>query len=222
MNNTYIIWDLECDHIKPQHANPIQFAALAIDPIKLKLIPDSKINIKIRPPDINTKDYLDFHSDTINFHAKNRNVQPEKLVEEWKGYTEEKIAWKTVIQYLQMWNPSNNYYKRPIAVGANLEGYDFPIVEKVNKRNGFTKELFFRRDTVDIQKVCGWFLLDKRGGPQNLKVGTLGEYFGLEADYHDAMEDVIVCAKIFVRFKSWCRRLAEKQNFKGSMKGAEL
>lgn len=224
MNRTFIVLDTECDYNKPVDiCNVVQIAALAIDPIKLTLIPNSKFNIHICPPDIDNNGYFELHEDTINFHAKNQNIQPQDIIKQWKEYIDEKTAWQLVVQYFKRWNPKNDFFHNPIAVGANLHGFDLPIIKRINAKYGITKDLFWLRDTVDVQHLCWEWLHFRKDCPNNFKMDTLRPYFGMSNENaHDAMQDVEDTAKIFIRFIKWMRELSEKQTFKGKMKGMKL
>lgn len=217
MAKYYIVLDLETDWNKPEdeRCDAVQIASIMLDYDTLKEIPNSTFNSPIKPPDFDQKDYYDYHKDTLDWHCKLNKCDWPTLRAKWEKYPEEKVVWNSFLQYLKRYNPKEAMYTAPTAVGANIITFDLLILDRIAKRNGTTKTLFYMRDTVNVQFLVQQHLHYRKDAPKNYTMDTLRDYFGIKNDgAHDALFDVRTTAAIFRRFWNWQRTIAAKTDFR--------
>lgn len=217
---TLLVVDYESDSPDPDTCEPVQLSAIAIDPYKLEFIKDSEFDIVIKPDDIDNKDYLELHEQTINFHAKNMNVSPDKVLEKWRTGVDQKTALNSFLQYIKKYNPKNNsFYTAPIFCGANPD-FDIKIFKRYCNKYGITfKNLFWWRDTLDVISISNLWLQWKEDCPRDFKMDTLREYFGIPlAGAHNSLNDVIDEGKLLIRYLQFFKKVSEKTTFAGCFK----
>ena len=102
-NSRWIIcFDFETDSPDRETCNPVQLAAVPIDPETLEVKKDQSFNIVIKPDGINKKEYLtDEREKTIQWHADNYGVTFEEILDKWKTGVTEKVAWKNCLRRSQ-------------------------------------------------------------------------------------------------------------------------
>jgi DNA polymerase III epsilon subunit-like protein len=217
MAKYYCVLDLETDLPTPtdERCNPVQIGCLMLNYDTLEEIPNSRFNSPIKPFDFDKEDYKDYHSSTLQWHCKLNGCTLDDLLAKWAKYPDEKTVCKSFVQYLKKYNPKETMYTAPTPVGANLITFDLPIIDRLLKRNGINKSLFFLRGTVDVQFLVEQYLHYKKDAPKNYKMDTLREYFDIKNEgAHDALFDVITTAAIFRRFWKWQRVIAAKTDFR--------
>ena len=92
MNNRWIIvFDWETDGTDPTTCNPVELAAVPIEPRTLEIKTDKAFSTVIKPPGITKEDYFtDERQKTIEWHAKQRGVESADIVAAWKKGKSEK------------------------------------------------------------------------------------------------------------------------------------
>ena len=211
----YFIFDFETDGVDPHSCNPVQVAAVVIDPLKLEIIPGSEFNTMMKPPGIDKDDYFtDERNGTIMFHSVNQKKTPEEIVQIWKDSPEQDLAWDMFVNYIKKWNPKQDKWNAPIPGGANIADFDLPIAKRLNEKYGVNNEtLFWQRDCdyADVQRLAYMWFEGVSVGPPNYKVDTLREFFQMEMEgSHDALKDVQDCAELIIRFLSLTRHCAAR------------
>lgn len=212
--------DFESVGADPETCDPVQLSALVVDPYKLEIIDGSEFDIKIRPDSIDKENYLELNEESINWHAKLRNKNPQDVVNEWKKGIDTKTSIKSFVSYVEKWNPKkNSFYTACLWGGAN-PSFDITIFKRYCKDYSInTKNLFWWRDTIDIINVAWMWLQWQDNPPSDYKMDTLREYFGLSLDdAHDALQDVRDEAKILIRFLNFYKRISEKTVFANCFK----
>ncbi len=214
----YICLDIESDSPKPfdENCNPVQISAMVLDYHSLEEVPNSRFNSGIRPEGLETEKYYNEHSSTLQWHCKVKGCTWDKLKATWAEFPEEKQVWKSFYQYVNKYNVAKGIWGAPVPVGANIEGFDLPVLERVAKKHGNDlSKMLYMRDSVNVQFLCYQWLHNKKDAPKNYKMDTLRDYFMMSNEgAHDAMFDVISTAAIFRRFWKWQRQVAEKANFR--------
>ena len=92
MNKRWIIvFDWETDSPDPHTCNPVELAAIPIEPRTLEIKEDKAFSTVIKPPGFNKEEYFtDDRQKTIEWHAKQRGVTSEDIIKAWKKGKSEK------------------------------------------------------------------------------------------------------------------------------------
>jgi DNA polymerase III epsilon subunit-like protein len=208
---TIVVFDLETDSTDPSICNIVQIGAVAINPIKLEIIPDSEFNIRVKPPGIEKPEYITEQiSDTINFHARVMNITREDVIATWKRGADTRFAWGLFSDYINKHNPTKSMHTAPIAAGVNLKDFDLIIADRLNAKYG-VNTMFNGRDKVDLKDMIFLWFEGLTFGPVNYKMDTLRQFFKMETDGgHDALKDVRDEAELIIRFMKLHRECASK------------
>jgi len=222
--NKICVYDMETDNINPYTCNPVQLAALMINPRTLQIELGSEFNIMMRPLDIDDKDYAQRHKDTIEWHANLKNCTSEQIVETWKNAPMQKDAFNMFKTYLLRHHTKTkkkSQFSAPVAAGYNIEGFDNIIVRRLcDSYGGLTKRgevsLFHGRDQIDgMRMVMNWF--ENSDELSSYSMDSVRELLGMPSDNaHDALQDVRDTAWVITSFMKLHRRFAEQVTFKGS------
>lgn len=214
-----MVADIETDSTDPDTCEMVQLSALIIDPNKLEVIPDSEFDIYICPGDINKEDYISLHKDTLNFHAKNRNMNIKDLLDDWRKGIDTKTAVNSFVQYLNKWNPKKSFTNNFIFAGANPE-FDLTILKRYFKEfNLNLKTHFWLRDTTNVQHHAFMWLEQTNDPPLDYKMDTLRSYFGIpDLNAHNSLQDVRDEAALLIRFLKLYKAMAKKVKFRDAFK----
>ena len=221
MNNRWIIvFDWETDGPDPTTCNPVELAAIPIDPRTLDIKIDKAFNATIKPPGITKEEYFtDEKQKTIEWHAKQRGVTSEDIIQTWKSGKSEKIVWKNFCEYCKKFEiekSRDSWYTEPIAAGYNIIGFDLPICQRLAKKHK-TKMPFAKVTKIDIMDML-FFWLENLDEPQNMRLDTMRDWFGIKAEQaHEAFSDTVDSAKLLTQFMKFHRRQSSVAKFKGAM-----
>lgn len=210
-----VVFDFETDGKDPYTCNPVQLAAIIINPRTLEVIEGSEFKIDIRPDGIDKTEYWTVDRvDTAKWHASNYEVPLEDIQKKWLESTPESTAWDLFLKYLE------NYavgYKSPISAGMNIRDFDLIIIKRLEEKYK-SKPLFSKRDKIDILDFCfSWF--ENLVEPNSYSLDNLRKFFGIDTKgSHDAIKDVQDEAKIIIKFLNLHRSISHKVKFKGSFK----
>lgn len=219
------VFDFETDGSDPRVCSPVQIAAVIIDPVKLEIIKDSEFNVFCKPEVIENDPNYEYTTDILDFHARVSGCSQEQILQKWKEYPSQEIAWNNFVTYLEKYHcggrKKKSIFTAPICAGYNINRFDLKIVERlsnkyktVDPKEG-TQSLFYPRDVLDIMNLIFYWFEDL-----NLKSYSLDnvrEYLGISKDgAHDALKDVKDCANILIRFLRLHRNLVKKIKFEGS------
>ncbi len=217
-NNKIAVYDYETDGKFPDECNPVQIAAIIIDPRTLEIIPGAEFNSMMRPPDFDEPNYGEVHKDTIQWHAKIRKTSVEEVLAKWKVAPSQKSVWEQYTQFLGKYNNNTarpTEFGAPIAAGFNIIGFDNIICNRL-KTTYKTKFLYNRVYKFDLMDILySWF--ENNPEVEKMSLDYLREYFGLPLDNgHDALQDVKDTAAILVRVLKLQRHFGQKVQFKGA------
>tara|TARA_R110002020_G_scaffold347699_3_gene561383 strand:- start:326 stop:1000 length:675 start_codon:yes stop_codon:yes gene_type:complete len=221
MNNRWIIvFDWETDSPDPHTCNPVELAAIPIEPRTLEIKKDKAFNTVIKPPGFNKEEYFtDDRQKTIEWHAKQRGVTSEDIIKMWKKGKSEKIAWKNFCEYCKKFHIEKSYgnwYTEPIAAGYNIIGFDLPICQRLSDKHK-TGMPFAKVNKMDIMDLL-FYWFENLDEPKNMRLDTMREFFSLKtAQAHEAYSDTLDTAKLLVQFLQFHRRQARVGKFKGAM-----
>ena len=224
------VFDFETDSPDPLTCQPVELAAIMIDPRKLQFIDGSEFSSMMRPVDIEDEDYYEVHKDTIDWHARQLNKQPMDVLDSWKAAPLQKNVWGDFKRYLNMYHLSESrksVFTAPLAAGANILNFDLPIIQRLSEKyhdigkRGETK-LFFGRDRID-SLLISFLFFENAEDPTSYSMDTLREYFGMSQDgAHTAIQDVKDSGEIIIRFMRQIRSLAGRLKFQDCCKNNPL
>lgn len=224
MNKTILIVDLETDSIDPETANPIQIGAIAIDPNRLQIIPDSEFYSWCRPEMLEHPNYYPDHKRTIDFHLRNYGLTLDQFTEKLKSVPTEKQVFENFVEYTKKYHTKasgQNIFTAPKLAGFNSFNFDFPIIDRLCKKYGFVdknnkENLYFTRDSIDILKIVTLWL-EPLNELKSFSMDSLRDYFGMASGQaHDAMFDVKQEAELLIKFLALFKKLGPQITFKGS------
>lgn len=212
------VYDFETDGKDPHECNPVQLAAVIIDPRKLHII--DTFSSMIRPPTIEASDYVSVHKDTIDWHSKIRKCTPEQVIQSWKDAPQEKHVWDQYTRFLgnHHEDPKRlSSFNAPLPAGFNIINYDNIICERLVKRYG-TKCLYNKLHKLDLMDhLFVWF--ENAEDVEKMNLDYLRTYFGMSTKgAHDALQDVKDTAAIIIKLLQMIRSISPKVKFKGSFK----
>ena len=237
LHRKLLIADFESDSPKPEVCQPVQLAALMIDMYTLEVVEDSKFCSmmkpdikdwgKIKPEIVDWESYTKDKDivDTAKWHAKNYKVGVDEIFKMWEEAPEQRHVWDQFRSYVTKYNVKKSIWGAPVCGGMNIRDFDLTIVDRLNTKYGLDN-IFWRRDVYDIQDFVGHWLPYRKDCPNNFKMDTLREYFGLTTDNaHDALKDVEDEAEIIIRFmklhQSLCNKIAFTPKDKAKLKAKE-
>lgn len=213
-----VVFDFETDGKDPETANPVELAAIVLDPRKLTQLRNAEFHAHIKPYGIDDVDeddkptyFTEARMDTIQWHAKMKGCSTTDIIESWRKGQSEEHAWKDFANFVNEFNRKKTYWTAPIAAGANIIDYDLVIASRLNKRYGIN-DFFWKRDRLDVLQFCFPWFESMSDGPQNYKMDTLREYLQIEnnGNAHEALPDVKDSAQVIVKFLNLHRKIAKK------------
>lgn len=201
--------ELNCELVEP-----IQIAALAIDPRSLKPARhNATFSALMRPEG-------DFEA-RMDPKALKHN---KKTTEEIRAAVPREVVWQSFHRWASSWNPTPSQIRTaPILAGKNVRYFDGPILNWMSKRyktadkNGVNR-LFHPRRVLDLDDyLFAWFEGNSEL-PDHYSFDVVRPYLGVSNDdYHDALADVRITAEILCRFLQLHRRLFPTVPFRGSL-----
>lgn len=223
MNHRWIIvYDLETDSPDPLIANPVEIAAVPINPRTLEIKMDDTFQVTVKPPGIEDDKYFTTSvQKTIDWHASTRGCSSTDIVSYWKSGKCQKVAMKNFCSYLEKYHIEKDpgrkiYFTEPVYSGYNVDNFDDIIIRNMCEVHKLDYP-FSKTGNMDLLNyITYWF--ENLPEPENYKLDTLKEFFGLQShgQAHSAISDVIDTAKILVRFLNFARRQVNINKFKGS------
>lgn len=201
LTNNLIVYDFETDGKDPRTCQPIQIAAVVINPFKMDYYrnPDGGhvyFNSLMRP-NLET-----FDESSVPIHKKTKEMLAEAPLPQQ--------VWKDFQTFVRQWNTNgkNDDWNSPVSVGFNNDKYDITIVQRLCEqykmvRSDGKQSLFKDFQSFDVLKMAQcWFHWSKE--PHSLSMDNLRKFFGMSKESkenaHDALSDVIDTGDIFKKF----------------------
>ena len=220
MNNRWIIvFDWETDSPNPETCNPVELAAIPVNPRTLEIKKEQAFRATIRPDGIDTEEYFTKErQDTIAWHAKQRGVETEDIVKDWKTGQSEKVVWKNFCNYCSKYEVDKKpgqWYTEPIPSGYNIIGFDLVIANRLAEKYK-TKSPFSKVTKIDMMDILFmWF--ENLDEPSSMKLDAFRKFLGMNAaQAHEALSDTIDEAELLVKFMKFHRRQSTVGKFKGA------
>jgi len=224
--NKIVVYDFETDSPNPNICNPVQLAAIVVNPRTLEIIPDSEFRSYMRPPTIDENDYIEKHKDTIEWHTKVNSCKVEDIIKLWKNAPLEKDVFNDFKEYLLRYHTRTsrkNKFSAPIRAGHNIIKFDNIIMQRLAERyhsldNEGVMDLFNPRDQIDAL-LLSFLFFENLEDPKRYSMDELRSYLGMSSKgAHSANQDVLDTANLIIRFMRLSRRVAEKTTFKNAFK----
>lgn len=219
-----VVFDFETDGTDPNTCNPVQLAAIVIEPRTLNIITDSEFCTYIKPDEINNDSYYNDHKDTIDWHANNMKITAAKVIDKWKAAPSEKNVWSDFKDYLLRYHKQDrrkSKFSAPIAAGANILRFDLIIIERLSVKYGDLDKdnnikVFYPRDKIDTMLWCfAWF--ENLEEPLKYNMNYLRNFFGMSTKgSHDALKDVNDTAQLVIKFLKLHRAYSSQVKFKNA------
>jgi DNA polymerase III alpha subunit (gram-positive type) len=194
-SSNYVIFDFETDGLNVETLQPLQIAAVVVNPRNLQLYEGAHFSSYIRP----------------DFTTLNRDVlEKNKILEsDLKDAPLPKVVWKDFAKWVSDFDVVlEKGKKKPIPVGYNIKNYDLPIYKRLNSE--YKVKDFFSPFNVDVLELsyC-WF--ENNTQVQSLSLDFLRNFFKLPTKgAHNAIVDVQQTAEIFIEFMKTFRHLGER------------
>jgi len=208
-HKTYIVADFETGGLDCKKHEPIELAAVAIDPYKLEIVPNSEFCSLMRPL---FPDNLEAKALEVNGRTKEELLHPD--------VPHPKSVWTDFCRYAKSYNKGNSRWTAPILIAHNVD-FDFGFMSKLardyklgyNADNDRCNLFFTNKDTVDL--LFWWF--EGSSELPNLRLDSFRDYTGYsKEDAHSALPDVIFTAKVLIRYLSFQRKIANSGKFRGA------
>jgi len=216
--NYFVVFDFETDGVDPNICQPVQIAAILVDPYNLEPIDSSVFCSDMKPEGIDNEEYFtDKINNTIKWHSENQGVKPEDIIKRWKESPPQKMVWKNFVQHINKYNKKKTQTGTPVACGMNIRNFDLPIANRLNKLYNVSR--LFNYEVVDLRDLFFYSLLwDVEVNSRSLD--NMRKYFGLSnKNAHDALQDVRDETAFITRYLKYFKNVFNKGNpYKGCMK----
>lgn len=217
-NNTIIVFDFETSGFSEINDEPVQIAAVALDPRTLEIIPESEFNSLMKPVNILSGTEAEIRtkwnkcSGAWDINKKTRKELESAPLPEH--------VWKAFVDHVKKYNVAG-YGGKPIPSGHNIQGFDLLWVDALCQRYKVAVDKSGRQTFLNTRTVLDtlnlaflWF--ESNPEPENLKMDTLRKWFGINEVGHDALVDVKTSAMILQSFMKLHRNYAPKVKFKNA------
>jgi len=213
MNRDIIVFDFETGGRNPHKCQPTQIGAMALDGRDFKV--KGTFNSMMRPI-IDDEKAIKAGFDPI-----------EEGALKVTGQTREKLAkaplpkgvWKKFCNFVNKYNWKGTPFFAPIACGYNIRGYDMHIVNRLCEQYGpydsarSEQKIFNKIYQYDVlQDMKLWTEGDK--SINSLSLDSLRKLFSMDDENaHDALQDVIDTANIFIMLQKARRKVYQNMKF---------
>jgi len=200
-----VVYDLETTGIDATKVFPIQFAALPIDGVNLKIREDNVFNQMCKPPDFDYMiDFTDSNAASKQglwkFHAEHRGVSVEQIIELVRTSPPMELVFEQFQQFIAQFKVKS---QNPVLGGFNIANYDNVIINRLLKgKKGPWNPIFY----LDAMQMCYTWL--RSAELKSHSLDNLRQYFGLSKGGHEALKDCKDTAIILTRFLQYQQQLA--------------
>ncbi len=202
----FIFLDTETTGLDPKEgAEIIQIAAVAINPTTLEFYEDGEFQIFLKPltPELASPKAIEVIGQDVFEKCKKEGIEP-------------KVGLQKFMDWINSYNttPGKKFYGQPFVVGHNIT-YDLMMIHDAL----FDKhKLYKKRDDLPFcsRPLDTWafFFSLYESDPEVSKytLDSLASVLGMSrtAATHDALEDVKIGAKAFIRFMKLYRQFKKK------------
>lgn len=210
-----IVYDFETGSPDPYTCEPLQLAAVAIQPRNLVIIPGSQFQSYIRPRNVDNIQQQALDVNKIRLDMVENAPELESVFTDFVEYTR---------QYRATAVKSKSTINAPIAGGFNINNFDNIIIDRLSKEfkkaNAWDEDrqrtnIFNGLNTYDALQTC-WHLfenMDTDVGPENMKLVSILKWAGIPTDgAHNAIVDVQRTATLIIKLMKMHRHVAARLN----------
>ena len=215
-----VYYDYETGSLNPSTTQPLELAAVMIDPRKLEIIKGSEFHSFIRPFEPAEAAKLGLAPIEQQALAKN-NIKLDDLMD----YPDEKTVWQDFVDYQYQYNPKKDTWNAAISAGFNIDNYDRYIVDRLCERYGpwdkkkGQQKIFNPVQSVDLKNIT-WLFNENNPAVERNSFDSIREWLGLSTDNaHRAIIDVRQGAAVLCSFMKMIRFWVGKTDFKSKFKG---
>lgn len=229
ITNPYCFFDFETGSKVPENTQPIQLAAVLIDPIKLTIIENSEFVSYIKPI-IDNDEAIKAGLAPLEDEALDINKITRQMLEEAPPT---KLVWNNFANHIKKFQKGKaSQWNAPIPAGFNIIKFDMIIVNRLCKEFGPFSEtenrqaIFHMNYYYDLfQTYLQWF--ENWNQIKSFSMDSLRELLGLSKDgAHNALIDVRQGAEVLIRFLKMYRNLnaeaSPRIKFKGTMSNVRI
>ncbi len=211
---TIIFYDFETGSKKARTTQPLELAAVAINPRKLEVIPDSLFHslIKPWPEDIRIAKGLDPIEDealAVN-HIELKDLE---------GAPTEDIVWKNFTQYTYQYNPKKSSWDAPIQAHFNGANFDMHITDRLCEmydpwdKKWNKQKIFNPIEFIDLARIT--WLMNENNHVEANNMNAIREWLGIPTEgSHRADKDVLDGAEVLCRMMRLMRSWSLRTEFK--------
>ena len=222
-NQNIIVYDFETGGKKKNVSQPIQIAAIALDPKKLEVL-EGGVFESLMKPILDDDEAIELGLEPLQDKALDIN---HKTREELAKAPKTAVVWDAFGKWVKTFNPKGNKWGRPVKAGFNNFKFDDIIVDRLCGQEPYKlgpyddeygqEDMFHPIHAIDVMKLC-WYWFESIDLPmRGMSMDALREYFGMQSENaHDALVDVVDTAEILVRFlklSRYCHNGLPKPDF---------
>lgn len=179
---TIVFFDLETGGLNPRKHPITQIAAIALDDELAELESfEAKVIFSVLE---GTREALTKQKYTPEVWAR-EGRRADEVARDFSAFLKRHASIERIAA-------SGKPYKLALCAGHNAAAFDGPFLHEWFKRIGLFCPIAFH--VLDTMQRAAWFFLENPEvtPPENLKLGTLCEYFGIPLgdDAHDALADI--------------------------------
>ncbi len=226
--NLILMYDFETNNINPYNCQPIEIAAVMIEPRNLEIIPGSLFYSLIKPIPDELCDSIDTYWNVIQDEPRKTIAKTDQKALDVNKKTLEQLStapclktvWHSFSEYILNYNPSKKSWNGPILAGFNNNGFDDIILNRISQKYGYFDEdrqqcsLFHPIINIDLMKMLfPWF--ESNAELDKFKMDTFRSFLGIYTENaHSADADVEDQAKILIQLMKLTRKYSRVTNWK--------
>jgi len=183
--NNIAVFDFETSSTDPKTTQPLSLACVMVDPLKLKILPNSEFYTLIKPEDEKTVE------------AEALKVNKLTIAELNEKGVDLEIAWSNFHNYLQQYRKGKTKQSKIIPSGFNICNFDLVIYERLNER--FKKSDVFN-ETKSLDLFHDFYRWWHNEEIIYMNMGEIRKRLGMSLEgAHNSLVDVRDCARILLK-----------------------
>lgn len=196
--NNICVFDFETGSAEPKTTQPLSLAAVMVDPLKLKIIPNSEFYTLIKVEDEKTIEPKALEVNNLSIAECNE-----------KGVDIE-IAWKNFHNYLQQYRKGKTKQSKIIPSGFNICNFDLVIYNRLNER--FKMASVFN-DTKSLDLFHDFYRWWHNEEIIYMNMGEIRKRLGMSLEgAHNSLVDVRDCSRILLKMLNLYRTIKPRFN----------
>lgn len=212
---TIIYYDFETGSLNPSTTQPLELAALAIDPRKLEVIKGSLFHAKIRPLDDEQATAA-----SLDPVEKTALAVNHLTLEELQDCPTEESVWKSFVDWTYQFNPKKSTWEAPLAAGYNINNFDCKIINRLSEwydpwdKKKCQQKIFNPIQSIDLKDIM-WLINENNPEIEGGSFDAIRKWMGMPTDgAHKANIDVEQGAELLTRMMRMLRSWSSRTTFK--------